>query len=231
MPFNPAVTDRSADYIFEGMQTQMKMNEAQKIRDQEMTQRSIGQAMESLGQLVGQFKADATKTAAVDGRSNAYIEMAKKNPDLVDPEFVAALLKEPNRGKRAEMMVTYEDFMLPVKKQRAYLDMQSNASANLAAFKGTLPQPEKSRVLATDQGLFRDTGSGEPVPITVGGKQLHPKAAAPNPMDALFGGSPQPGAVGSDPPAAPSSAFREGQKAKGPNGEVVVFKNGKWEPL
>jgi len=131
--FNPAVTDKTADYMFEGLQTQMKMNEARKIREQQQVQQSVGQAMESMGKLAGAFKADAAETAAVDGRTDAVLEMSKTNPEIVDPGFAEALLKQKNRGKRAAMLMTYEDFMFPVNKQKAMMKDQQAFTSSQAA--------------------------------------------------------------------------------------------------
>ncbi|MFZ4775131.1 MAG: hypothetical protein ACOYM3_07205 [Terrimicrobiaceae bacterium] len=232
MPFAPVINDIGPGLIL----AHQKMQQDRELANQEMLFNAMSSVASGIGSAVSSWNKDRERRGLVDGKEAAYETMSKTDPTMVDPSFVSALKKESNYGRKIGMIMAEEE-MRPFKQRKGYLESQTNAAANLAAFKETLPQPAKGRVLATDQGLFRDTGSGEPEPIMVNGKQLQPKASAANPMDILFGGgSSKPSAVVSAPEdAAPAgaatSAYREGQKAKNSSGETVVFKGGKWERL
>lgn len=134
--FNPAVADRTADYMFEGMQNQVRMDEARRIREQQMLQQQVGQAMDALSTAGAAFKTEATKNAAIDGRTMAFEQLAKSDPNLVGgADFAAAVLGEKNRDKRAAMLLTAEE-MMPYRQRQALavqghqMDLSAQALAN-----------------------------------------------------------------------------------------------------
>lgn len=108
MPFNPAVADRSADYIFEGLQQAQQFAEANRLQEQRAMQQNVAQAMEAVGTAAQQWRADATKTAAVDGRVEGIASMVQadaRNADLFGgADVVHKLLSERNTDKRAGML-------------------------------------------------------------------------------------------------------------------------------
>ncbi|NBN92050.1 MAG: hypothetical protein EBV43_05180 [Actinobacteria bacterium] len=186
---------------------------------------AMGNGIAAAGQSLGGGIAGAAaawKKEAAQANSNAgVIEAYSKMNDkaiqdtgkpIIAPEFLASIASEKNKDKVSGGLMAVApvfDSYLSTQRQIGYLGAQTNAAANLAAFKGTLPQPDKTRVLTTNTGLFRDNGSGTPEPILgPDGKQLQPNASQ-NIFDQLARiGNTQPADASSAPqqPAQQSSA-------------------------
>jgi len=133
MPFNPAVADRSADYIFEGLQQAQKFAEANRLQEQRAMQQSVAQAMEAVGSAAEQWRADAKKTAAVDGRVAGIESMVRTDPRNADlfggADVVHKLLSEKNTDKRAGMLAVALQSYDQMTANRNRLALQHDAQA------------------------------------------------------------------------------------------------------
>lgn len=168
MPFNPAVQDKTADYIFEGGQFNALQQERERVRQQQQ----IGQAMEQFQSLAQNFQQQARKDAAVDGQTEAFVSIAKQNPDLAGGmEFVEKILGEKNRDKRAGMLLLGMD---QLNRNLASAEAEDRIRMN-AAMRSELEREQAARNNTGEPFVVTDPVTGN----RVGYVRTSPNSAAP----------------------------------------------------
>lgn len=236
------IADAARNMAMTTQDASRQMSVAQMEADRNMAQstlagaQAMGQGIQQAGKSIGDTIWEFARKGQQYNQSAGTLQ-AMRDTGLLDKYVPAETLdkisqeKDPDKMRgQVEFMRDYannqmhQDRQLAVaeagqKAQMQYLNAQTNAAANLAAFKGTLPGTKEGKLINSESGIYRDYGSGPADPVLgPDGKILKPKVAA-NPLAELFGGT-GPGAQ----PAAPANASVQApaSAAPAPGGLPVV---------
>lgn len=215
-----------------------------KLAQQEMGMQRQNQMMQSMGQL-GQAVADWQKQTALKKQNLAELE-AWGASGMIPDEVLNKLSGERDENKIAGQLQVLR-YLGEKQGRMDYLTAQSNAAANLAAWKQGLEgqEPPKRQIVETADGLMAvnpQTGIADPV-LGQDGQPVkgRPRGSGMDTMMGLMmggpGGVPGGGAAapaGSPDPAAPAggSQYRVGQRARNPQtGEVREWNGSAWVPV
>lgn len=208
MAFQPIINQVEPMLIERGLSNSAQMKANAQVQAAQSIAQGVQQGVSSLSNGVGAAVAMWQKTASQAGKNAGVLAaydsvnkqaMQNTGKPIIPQEYLDSIAKEKNQDKISGSLMAMApivDSAIAQQRQLSYLGAQSNASANLAAFKSTLPDnsPAKPQVITGQNGIYTLDQNGVAKPVVDGsGNPVAPKTSS-NPMAWLFGGGTPPAA-------------------------------------